>query len=96
MNIVQEKWPEIIEHLRIEHELSNVSFTTWIQPLKVDVYKRQEYYLINSFACVCQVQTIHHQVIKQAYRVLPVLLVLSQKVLRIGLPSSAVPGNHNA
>ena len=35
MNIVQEKWPEIIEHLRIEHELSNVSFTTWIQPLKV-------------------------------------------------------------
>lgn len=35
MNIVEEKWPEIIEHLRIEHELSNVSFTTWIQPLKV-------------------------------------------------------------
>ena len=35
MNIVEEKWPEIIEYLRVEHELSNVSFTTWIQPLKV-------------------------------------------------------------
>ena len=35
MNIVEEKWPEIIEHLRIEHELSNVSFNTWIVPLKV-------------------------------------------------------------
>ena len=27
--------PEIIELLRVEHELSNISFTTWIQPLKV-------------------------------------------------------------
>jgi len=35
MHIVEEKWPEIIEHLRIEHELSNVSFNTWILPLKV-------------------------------------------------------------
>ena len=35
MNIVEEKWPEIIEHLRVEHELSNVSFNTWIVPLKV-------------------------------------------------------------
>ena len=35
MNTVKEKWPEIIEHLRVEHELSNVSFNTWIQPLKV-------------------------------------------------------------
>lgn len=35
MNIIEEKWAEIIEHLRIEHELSNVSFNTWIKPLKV-------------------------------------------------------------
>jgi chromosomal replication initiator protein len=34
MNIVKEKWSEIIEYLRVEHELSNVSFSTWIQPLK--------------------------------------------------------------
>ena len=25
MNVVKEKWTEIIEHLRIEHELSNVN-----------------------------------------------------------------------
>lgn len=35
MNIVEEKWEEIIEHLKVEHDLSNVSFTTWIRPLKV-------------------------------------------------------------
>ena len=33
MNIVEEKWPEIIEHLRVEHELSNVSFNTWIKQI---------------------------------------------------------------
>lgn len=48
MSIVEEKWPEIIEHLRIEHELSNVSFTTWIQPLKVyDVINNTVFVLVN-------------------------------------------------
>ena len=32
MNIVEEKWPEIIEHLRVEHE---------------DVYKRQSMDCLN-------------------------------------------------
>ena len=35
MNIVSEKWDEIIQKLKIEHGLSDVSFKTWIQPLKV-------------------------------------------------------------
>lgn len=35
MNIVQEKWDEILERVREEHELSDVSFKTWIRPLKV-------------------------------------------------------------
>ena len=53
MNIVQEKWPEIIEHLRIEHELSNVSFTTWIQPSKVyDVIDNTVFILVNMNASV--------------------------------------------
>jgi len=53
MNIVQEKWPKIIEHLRIEHELSNVSFTTWIQPLKVyDVIDNTVFILVNMNASV--------------------------------------------
>jgi len=53
MNIVDEKWPEIIEHLRIEHELSNVSFTTWIQPLKVyEVINNTVIILVNMNASV--------------------------------------------
>ena len=53
MNIVQEKWQEIIEHLRIEHELSNVSFTTWIQPLKVyDVIDNTVFIMVNMNASV--------------------------------------------
>lgn len=53
MNIVEEKWPEIIEHLRVEHELSNVSFTTWIQPLKVyDVVDDTVYIMVNMNASV--------------------------------------------
>lgn len=53
MNIVEEKWPDIIEHLRIEHELSNVSFTTWIQPLKVyDIINDTVFILVNMNASV--------------------------------------------
>jgi len=53
MNIVEEKWPEIIEHLRIEHELSNVSFTTWIQPLKVyDIINDTVFILVNMNASI--------------------------------------------
>ena len=35
MNIVAEKWTEIIHKLKIEYGLSNVSFRTWIEPLEV-------------------------------------------------------------
>ena len=35
MNIVAEKWAEIIHKLKIEYGLSNVSFRTWIEPLEV-------------------------------------------------------------
>ena len=53
MNTVKEKWPEIIEHLRVEHELSNVSFTTWIQPLKVyEMIQNTVFILVNMNASV--------------------------------------------
>ena len=53
MDIVNEKWTEIIEHLRVEHELSNVSFTTWIQPLKVyEVIDNTVFILVNMNASV--------------------------------------------
>lgn len=53
MNEVKEKWPEIIEHLRVEHELLNVSFNTWIKPLKVyDVIEDTVYILVNKDSSV--------------------------------------------
>lgn len=53
MNIVQEKWEEIIEHLKVEHDLSNVSFTTWIRPLKVyDVIDDTVIVLVNTNSSV--------------------------------------------
>lgn len=53
MNIVKEKWPEIIEHLRIEHDLLNVSFTTWIKPLQVyEVVNDTVFILVNANASV--------------------------------------------
>ena len=35
MNTIQEKWDEILERVKEEHELTDVSFKTWIRPLKV-------------------------------------------------------------
>ena len=35
MNLIEKNWSEILEHVRKEHELSDVSFETWLLPLKV-------------------------------------------------------------
>ena len=35
MEIVQDKWKEIPQRVRDEHELSEISFTTWIEPLTI-------------------------------------------------------------
>jgi chromosomal replication initiator protein DnaA len=34
-DFILEKWDEILEYLKIEHSISDVSFRTWIQPLQV-------------------------------------------------------------
>ena len=47
MNIVSKKWDVIIQKLKIEHGLSDVSFRTWIEPLKVyDVIDSIVYILV--------------------------------------------------
>lgn len=33
--LIEEKWDEILEYLKIEHGVSDVSFRTWIQPLQI-------------------------------------------------------------
>ena len=35
MNLVKEKWDEIIHKLKIEYDILDVSFKTWILPLEV-------------------------------------------------------------
>ena len=35
MNIIYEKWDEILETVKKEHELSDVSFKTWLKPLQI-------------------------------------------------------------
>lgn len=35
MNLIEKKWDEILEHLKIEHNVTDVSYRTWLLPLKV-------------------------------------------------------------
>lgn len=35
MDILKEKWEEILYIVKVEHELSDISFKTWLQPLQI-------------------------------------------------------------
>ena len=35
MNIIEESWEEILYHVMAEHDVSQVSFDTWLKPLKI-------------------------------------------------------------
>ena len=35
MHLIQEKWTDILNMIKIEHQLSDVSFKTWLEPLTV-------------------------------------------------------------
>jgi len=35
MDILKEKWDQILQTVKIEHELSEISFKTWLQPLQL-------------------------------------------------------------
>ena len=39
MDVITKKWDEILEYMKIEHDISEVSFRTWIQPLEVHSMK---------------------------------------------------------
>lgn len=46
MNIIKEKWEEILDFVRIEHELTPVSFNTWLKPLKVHSFENGLLYIL--------------------------------------------------
>lgn len=35
LKLLKEKWDEILEHVKFEYDISDISFTTWILPLQV-------------------------------------------------------------
>jgi len=39
MNVVSEKWSEILDKVKSEHEVSEAAFTAWLKPLKVHSVK---------------------------------------------------------
>ena len=43
---LQEKWDEILNFLKKEHEVSDVSFATWLMPLKLYSYEQGTLYLL--------------------------------------------------
>ena len=57
MNTVKEKWEEIIQKLKVEYFLSNISFETWIRPLEVyDIVDDTLYLSINFKASIEHIQ----------------------------------------
>ena len=49
MNVIKEKWEEIIQKLKVEYFLSNISFETWIRPLEVYEIRGNTLYLTVNF-----------------------------------------------
>ena len=39
MNIIEENWDAILHHVMVEHEVTKVSFDTWLKPLKVHSFE---------------------------------------------------------
>ena len=50
LNIIQERWNEILEKVKIEHAITDVSFRTWLKPLKVHTIKNNVIYILVSDA----------------------------------------------
>lgn len=57
MDAVKEKWEEIIQKLKVEYFLSNISFETWIRPLEVyDIVGDTLYLSVNFKASIEHIQ----------------------------------------
>ena len=43
MDIIIDKWEEILQHVKEEFELTDVSFNSWLKPLKVHSFENNGY-----------------------------------------------------
>ena len=46
MQLILEKWEEILQTVKVEHELSNISFDTWLKPLSVYSVEENKLYIL--------------------------------------------------
>ena len=77
MHVIQEKWPEILNMVRTEHDLSPIAFTTWLEPLQV--YKVEG----NTVTIIVPSGTIGVDYINKRYLLpLQVAIVEPEKIIR--------------
>ena len=46
MHTIQDKWEEILQHLKTEYEITQISFDTWIKPLKIHSVQEDKVFII--------------------------------------------------
>ena len=46
MELVQQKWNEILEAVQIEYQIQDISYKTWIKPLKIDHIEKNTIYIL--------------------------------------------------
>ena len=46
MELVQQKWNEILEAVQIEYQIQDISYKTWIKPLKIDHIENNTIYIL--------------------------------------------------
>ena len=61
LETIKEKWPSILDHLKQEHDISDVSFKTWLLPLEVVSLEN------NTIIIVVPEESIGLQYIKKKY-----------------------------
>ena len=48
MELIEQKWDEILLKVKEEHELTDVSFNTWLKPLEVYSVQNERVYILVS------------------------------------------------
>ena len=62
-NIVQEKWDEILEFIKNEYNITNVSYKTWISDLKVKRVEDNIVYINNTFKHTNEIKCKYNDIV---------------------------------